>query len=160
MDNQEQLVNDVAEKIKAGQVQPWKAESLLLDEYGMASPEHFRVAALCRRKVIEDLAGHEFRHLELPDKPYLMKWRCPHDDAEWHLSAFDMDTTCAYCGGDLEPLGTDAKRFLPLVNNYIGGREDTLDRSRCLATSTRLSPTCWLTGPDMACWGSVLAASG
>lgn len=124
MDNQEQLVNEIAEKIKAGEVQPWKTESLLLEEYSFASPEHFRIAALSRRKVIEDLTGHKFRHVELPDTPYLMKWRCPHDNAEWHLSAFDMDTTCAYCGGDLEPLGADAGRFLPLVNNYIGGREE------------------------------------
>ena len=87
MDNQEQLINDIAENIKTGQVQPWKAESVLLEEYGIVSPEHFRVAALARRKVIEHLTGQEFRHLELPDRPYLMKWRCPNDNAEWHLAA-------------------------------------------------------------------------
>ena len=95
-----------------------------MDEYAFNSPDHYRLAALSRRKVIEDLTGLEFRHLELPDRPYLMKWRCPNDHAEWHLSAVDTDTTCAYCGSALEPYGTDAKRFLPLVNNYIGGREE------------------------------------
>jgi hypothetical protein len=74
--------------------------------------------------VIENLTGCEFRHLELPDRPYLMKWRCPKDNTEWHLAAGDMDTSCAYCGSALDPFGTDANRFLPLVHNYIGGREE------------------------------------
>jgi hypothetical protein len=120
----ENLVEEIAGKIKTGEVQPWKAESVLLEEYNASYPGQFRTAALCRRKNIEELTGHKFNYLELPEKPYLMQWRCPKDNSIWHLEARDIDTACTHCGSALEPYGTEADRFRPLVNNYIGGKEE------------------------------------
>ncbi len=118
------IIDEIAGRIKSGEIQPWKTESVLLEEYNIEFPEHFRIAALSRRKNIEELTGHEFNYLELPDKPYLMKWRCPKDNSIWHLEARDEDTVCSNCGSTLEPHGTGEERFLPLVNNYIGGKEE------------------------------------
>ena len=124
MSENENLVEDISGKIKTGEIQPWKAESVLLEEYDASAPEHFRTAALSRRRCIEELTGHKFKYLELPDKPYLMQWRCPKDNSIWHLEARDNDTVCTHCGSALEPYGTEADRFRPLVNNYIGGKEE------------------------------------
>jgi hypothetical protein len=124
MSENENLVEVISGKIKTGEIQPWKAESVLLEEYNASSPEYFRTAALSRRRCIEELTGHKFNYLELPDKPYLMQWRCPNDNSIWHLEARDIDTTCTHCGSALEPYGTEADRFRPLVNNYIGGKEE------------------------------------
>ena len=95
--NDEKIVDKVANKIASGDVQPWKVETLLLKEYGIVSPKHYCLAALSRRKVIEDLTGHQFNYLEIPDKPYFVKWRCPKDGSIWHLEARDKDTICYYC---------------------------------------------------------------
>lgn len=124
MINNEKLVEELAGKIKTGEVQPWKTESVLLEEYNVSAPEHFRIAALSRRKCIEKLTGHEFNYLELPEKPYLMQWHCPKDNSIWHLEARDTETACTQCGSALEPYGTESDRYLPLVNNYIGGKEE------------------------------------
>ncbi|NOR65513.1 MAG: hypothetical protein GQ468_05800 [Candidatus Scalindua sp.] len=124
MNDNEKLVEELAGKIKTGEVQPWKAESVLLEEYNVSAPEYFRTAALSRRKCIEELTGHKFNYLELPEKPYMMQWRCPKDNSIWHLEARDTDTSCTQCGSALEPYGTDEERFRPLVNNYIGGKEE------------------------------------
>ena len=124
MSNREKQVAEIAGRIATGEVQPWKTESLLLEEYAVSPPEHYLLAALSRRKLIEELTGCNFNYLELPDKPYLMKWRCPKDDSIWHLEARDTDTVCSYCASALEPYGTDAGRFLPLAANYVGGREE------------------------------------
>ncbi len=124
MSNDETLTDVIAGKIRSGEVQPWKAESVLLEEYNVSSPEHFRIAALSRRKCIEELTGHDFKYLGLPEKPYLMQWRCPNDNSIWHLEARDADTNCTQCGSSLEPYGAESDRFRPLVNNYIGGLEE------------------------------------
>jgi hypothetical protein len=118
------IVDEVANKIVTGDIQPWKVEKLLLKEYKITSPGHYRLAALSRRKVIGDSTGYQFNYLEMPDKPYLMKWRCPKDGSIWYLEARDMDTICSYCGSTLEPYGTGAERFLPLAANYVGGIEE------------------------------------
>ncbi len=124
MSNNEALIDVIVDKIKSGEIQPWKVESILLEEYKVLPPEHFRIAALSRRKCIEEFTGHKFKYLELPEKPYLMQWRCPKDDTIWHLEARDTNTNCTCCGSSLEPYGIDADRFRPLVNNYIGGKEE------------------------------------
>jgi len=41
MNDNKKLIEDLAGKIKSGDVQPWKAESVLLEEYGASAPEHF-----------------------------------------------------------------------------------------------------------------------
>ncbi len=124
MNNNEKLIEELADKIKSGDVQPWKAESVLLEEYGVTAPEQFQIAALSRRKCIEELTGNTFNYLKMPDKPYLLQWRCPKDNSVLHLEARDSDTTCNNCGSILEPYGNKDDRYLPLVNNYIGGSEE------------------------------------
>ncbi len=49
MNDNVKLVEELADKIKTGDVQPWKAESVLMEEYNVSAPEHFRTAALSRR---------------------------------------------------------------------------------------------------------------
>ena len=107
------LVEELAGKIKAGEVQPWKAESVLVEEYNVSAPEHFQIAALSRRKCIEELTGFKFNYLELPEQPYLMQWRCPKDNSIWHLEARDTDTACTHCGSELEPLEPNPIDFCP-----------------------------------------------
>lgn len=124
MGSKEDLVGEIADKIKRGEVQPWKTETVLLEEYGASSPEHFRTAALIRRRHIEELTDYKFNYLELPENPYMMKWRCPEDKSIWHLEERDTDIVCTRCGSALEPYGKGAERFLPLVNNYVGGKEE------------------------------------
>ncbi len=124
MSNSETLVQELAGKIKTGEVQPWKAESVLLEEYNVSAPDHFRIAALSRRECIEELTGQKFNYLELPEEPYLLQWRCPKDNSIWHLEARDTDTVCTQCGSALESYGTESDRYRPLVNNYIGGKEE------------------------------------
>jgi len=77
MNDNRKLVEELAGKIKSGDVQPWKAEAVLLEEYGVSAPDHFLIAALSRRECIEKLTGIKFNYLELPEKPYLLQWRCP-----------------------------------------------------------------------------------
>ncbi|MBC8549866.1 MAG: hypothetical protein H8D23_09455, partial [Candidatus Brocadiales bacterium] len=50
MSDNNKLVEELAGKIKSGEVQPWKAESVLLEEYGVSAPEYFQIAVLSRRK--------------------------------------------------------------------------------------------------------------
>jgi hypothetical protein len=120
----EKIVEEIKRRILAGDIQPWKTEELLVEEYGITSPDQYLLAAQIRRKVIEELTGHRFNYLEMPVKPYLVKWRCPKDLSIWHLEARDRDTICSYCGSVLEPYGVDAERYLPLAVNYVGGLEE------------------------------------
>ena len=124
MNDTGKIIEEITVKIKSGEIQPWKVESVLLEEYGMNSPEHFHTAALIRRRLIEGLTGYTFDYLELPEKPYLMQWCCPKDNSIWHIEARDHDTVCSRCGSQLDPYGAETDRFRPLANNYIGGREE------------------------------------
>ncbi len=103
MNDNKKLVEELAGKIKSGEVQPWKAESVLLEEYGVSAPEHFQIAALSRRKCIEELTGLRFNYLDLPERPYLMQWLCPKENSIWQLEARDTDAACTQCGSALEP---------------------------------------------------------
>ena len=87
MNDNRKLVEELAGKIKSGDVQPWKAETVLLEEYGVSAPDHFQIAALSRRECIEELTGQKFNYLELPEKPYLLQWHCPKDNSIWQLEA-------------------------------------------------------------------------
>jgi hypothetical protein len=122
--SKEKIVDEVTNRISTGDIQPWKAENILLKEYGVIPPEHYRLAVLSRRKLIKDLTGYEFSYLEMPDNPYLIKWKCPKDGSIWYLEARDKDTICSQCGAVLEPYGTHGDRFQPLAVNYVGGREE------------------------------------
>lgn len=124
MGNKEEMVDKVAEQIRAGEIQPWKVESALEEEHGIGSPDVYEAAALCRRRFVERLTGYEFKYIELPEKPYMMQWICPKDGSIWHLEARDEDTVCTYCGSALERHGEGDKGYRALVNNYVGGKEE------------------------------------
>ncbi|GJQ60233.1 MAG: hypothetical protein SCALA701_30340 [Candidatus Scalindua sp.] len=124
MSDEGKIIEEITGKIKSGEVQPWKAESVLIEECGLKAPEHYRIAAVSRRRVIEELTGYEFNYLELPEQPYLMQWRCPKDKSIWHIEARDQDTACTRCGASLEPFGEEGERYRPLANNYVGGSEE------------------------------------
>ncbi len=124
MKDKEEIIDAVVQGVTDGKIQPWKIEALLSEEYSVNIPANYQLAALCRRRLIENLTGHKFNHIDLPDKPYLMQWQCPKDKSIWHIEARDTYTTCSYCGSSLAPFGTEPGRSLPLVANYIGGLED------------------------------------
>ena len=122
--NDEKIINAVSKKILTGDIQSWKVEKILLQDYNVTYPNQYTIATVCRRKVIEELTTHQFKYLEIPDKPYLMKWSCPKDGSIYHLEARDADTICSYCGSKLQPYGPDGDRYMPLAVNYIGGKEE------------------------------------
>jgi hypothetical protein len=107
------------ERLKQGSLPPWKVEDELVSGFGIEPPENFRIAAQCRRGFLEEVTGEGFRYIELPEKPYKAKWRCPKDDLVWELDARDEYLSCSLCGGQLDPLDG----FGPLVSNYVGGQE-------------------------------------
>jgi hypothetical protein len=112
-------LEDCLKLLKNGSLPPWKVEDHLAAEGGVAPPENFRTAALCRQAHIEDLTGEPFRHIRVPEKPYKILWRCDRDHLIWELDARDGVRTCSLCG---EPL-KDLNRNAPLVANYVGGEE-------------------------------------
>jgi hypothetical protein len=122
--NDKKILKDVKNKITSGEVQPWKIEKLLLEKYGIVQPKNYRLATIIRRKILEDLTGHQFKYLEMPEEPYHVKWRCPKDKSIWFLESRDKYTICSICGSMLEPYDNSKERFMPLSSNYIGGREE------------------------------------
>jgi hypothetical protein len=122
--NDKKIINAVSKKILSGDIQPWKVENILLQEYNVTYPKQYTLAIICRRKAIEKLTTHQLKYLEIPKKPYLMKWSCPKDGSIYHLEARDVDTLCSYCGSKLQPYGTGEDRYMPLAVNYVGGREE------------------------------------
>ena len=122
--NDERIVEEMANRIRTGNIQPWKIETLITKEYGIAPPKQYYLATLSRRKYIEEKTGVPFQYLDIPDQPYLMKWQCPQDNSIWHLEARDNNTICSYCGSELKPIGTSSERFISLVSNYVGGKEE------------------------------------
>ncbi len=113
------IINICADKLSEGSLPPWKAEEELESVFGMAPPENFGPAAMCRRSFIEAATGESFNHIQVSDKPYKTRWRCPRHDLNWELDARDEDLTCTLCGGPLRPLD----QYAPLVSNYVGGCE-------------------------------------
>ncbi len=118
----ENTIKKIAQTIHKGEIAPWKAEQAALRE-GVPVPEYMAVAAKARRMFIEEKSGHKFCHITLPEKPYQIAYRCPNDGTLWTLAADDTYLCCGLCGTSLE-LAEEEKRYIPLVNNYIGGVED------------------------------------
>ncbi len=113
------MIEACISRLTQGSLPPWKVEDELVSGYGIAPPEHFRVAAHCRRSFLEQVTGEKFHFIDLPGKPYKTRWHCPCDDLVWELDARDKNHTCSLCGGGLEPLDECS----PLVSNYVGGEE-------------------------------------
>jgi len=114
-----QAMDECIAKLKDGNLAPWKVEDELESSFGITPPHNFGAAAQCRRGFIEEVTGESFRYIQVPDKPYKARYRCPHDDLVWELDARDDNHTCSLCGGSLDPLDQCAA----LVSNYVGGSE-------------------------------------
>ena len=78
MNNISKIVSELLREMIEGKLPPWRAEASLL-ERGVESPDHFYPAALIRKKYIEAIAGRDFRHLDILEKPYIQPWQCPQD---------------------------------------------------------------------------------
>jgi hypothetical protein len=114
------IVQECVEKMKAGQLAPWKVEDDLASSFGIDIPENFRLAALCRQSFIQAKTGEQFRYIRVPEKPYKERYRCTKENLICELDIRDENHTCSLCGSRLKPLN----QFAPLVANYSGGQED------------------------------------
>ena len=115
----EKIVRLWADKLKNGEVPPWKVEDEMSALHHIESPNQFKLAVLARQCYVEGETGESFHFISLPEKPYKCVYRCEKDDLEYELDARDTSTECLFCRGKLNPLG----RYAPLVANYIGGVE-------------------------------------
>jgi DNA-directed RNA polymerase subunit RPC12/RpoP len=113
------IIGDNAAKLARGELPPWKVEQEIADRYGVAPPANFRLAALSRRRFIENTTGETFAFIGLPKKPFKIHYKCAQCRFEWELDADDTNHVCSICGKKLTPL----PRYGPLVSNYVGGSE-------------------------------------
>jgi len=108
------------ERLRKGKLAPWKVEEELETVYGIELPANFRIAALCRRRFIEETTGQDFKYIFVPDQPYKLKFLCEKDNVIWEFDTRDENHSCSLCGTELKPLD----QYAPLVANYVGGSED------------------------------------
>jgi hypothetical protein len=121
--NREDAAKKITESLLKGEIAPWKAEDVAQNE-GVPAPDNIIAAAMARRTFVEEMSGHKFHHIVLPEKPYYIGYRCPNEGNLWWLDAHDSDVRCGMCATPLEMLEEDEGRYNSLVNNYIGGVED------------------------------------
>jgi len=144
-------LDDIAKKIKdvliKGELVPWKAEEAAEKE-GVPVPDSIRAGAMARRAFVEEKSGSKFCHIELPQNPYHIGYRCPQDGTIWTLAADDTDVHCGMCGTPLEVL-SENERYKPLVNNYIGGVEDYYSYAGEVTVNGDVNKTF----QNILCWG-------
>ncbi|UCE41627.1 MAG: hypothetical protein JSV17_01150 [Candidatus Aminicenantes bacterium] len=114
------VVQECIQRLKEGQLAPWKVEDDLKSTYGMEIPENFRIATICRQLFIQAITGEHFHYIGIPEKPYKERYHCVKDDLILELDIRDENHTCNLCASRLKPL----KQYAPLVANYVGGQED------------------------------------
>ncbi len=119
-DEGKRAVDACVEKLRGDRLAPWKVEEELESVYGIRPPENFELAALCRRRFLEERTGENFRHIGVPDKPFKGRFLCPRDNLVWELDMRDGNRTCSLCSSELKSMN----RYAPLVANYVGGQED------------------------------------
>ncbi len=119
-EDESRIIRESAQRLREGQLAPWKVEDDLESSYGMETPAHFRIAALCRQHFIQEITGERFRHIHVPKKPYKERYRCKKDDLTLELDIRDKNHACSLCSSRLKPLN----QFAALVANYVGGLED------------------------------------
>jgi hypothetical protein len=119
-DKAQKAMTACVEKLREGQLAPWKVEEELEMACGILPPENFELAAFCRRKFLEERTGENFHHISVPEKPFKGRFRCPQDNLVWELDMRDENRICPLCSSELISLG----QYAPLVANYVGGRED------------------------------------
>jgi hypothetical protein len=111
------IIDACVQRLLAGQLPPWKVETEIVESHGLPPPKNFRLAALSRRKFIEETTGQTFKFIEVPERPYKVQHKCPSCNFVWEIDARDTDLRCSICGSALESLD----QFGPLVSNYVGG---------------------------------------
>jgi hypothetical protein len=119
-DVEDRSIRACIERLKKGELAPWKVEEELVTTYGIELPANFRIAALCRQRFIEEITGQDFRYIFVPEQPYKAQFLCEKDNIIWELDIRDENHSCSLCGLELKPLG----QYAPLVANYVGGSED------------------------------------
>jgi hypothetical protein len=115
----EKNIRTWAEKLKNAEVPPWKVEDEIVSAGHAESPKQFRLAALARRRYLEEETGETFRSITVPETPYKLRYRCDKENLGYELDIEDISTDCLFCGEKLRSLG----EYAPLVANYIGGVE-------------------------------------
>jgi hypothetical protein len=115
----EKLVLTWAEKLKNGEVPPWKVEDEIVSSGHAEAPYQFKLAALARQRYLEEETGETFHSITVPEKPYKLFYRCDKENLGYELDAEDISTDCLFCGEKLRSIG----EYAPLVANYIGGVE-------------------------------------
>lgn len=113
------IIQEEIQKLKSGQIPPWKVEYDLESDYGIKPPDNLQIAAKCRQGFLEETTGEKFIHIQIPEKPYKSMYFCQTDNLNWEIDAHDRDFHCSLCGKEMKALG----EYGPLVANYIGGTE-------------------------------------
>jgi hypothetical protein len=119
LEKQGVVISECVARMKEEAWPPWKLEEKIIEIFGISYPENFKLAALSRRRYIEEETGESFFHIIVPEKPYKEHFFCKECQTNWELDAKDENKNCLFCGSNLEPQG----KFAPLVANYIGGVE-------------------------------------
>jgi hypothetical protein len=119
-DEESRIAQECFERLREGQLAPWKVEDDLKSTYGMEIPINFKIAALCRQRFIEAITGENFHYIRVPEKPYKERFYCAKDDLILELDIRDENHTCSLCASELKPMN----QYAPLVANYAGGQED------------------------------------
>jgi hypothetical protein len=114
------VIQECVNRLKTGELAPWKGEEEIAETYGIPLPDNFRTAALCRQRFIEDETGERFSFITVPEKPYKIRYRCENDNFITELEAQDDNLICSLCGSELRPLD----EYAPLVASYVGGCDD------------------------------------
>ncbi len=118
-EQEKQIIKECAARLVGGELPPWKVEQEIAERYRVVPPENFRLAALSRRKFVENTTGEMFAFISLPEKPYKIHYHCTCCLFGWELDAADTNRRCSICGDELKPLS----QYGPLVSNYVGGSE-------------------------------------
>ena len=153
--NREVATEKIKDAMLEGKFAPWKAEDVALED-GIPLPENIVVAAMARRRFVEEKSREKFHHIILPEKPYLIEYRCPHDDSKWSLAAEDTYVRCGMCAAPLEIMERDEDRYKPLVQSYIGGVEDYYSYAGEVSVSGEVNKTF----QNILCWGTGLGHLG
>jgi hypothetical protein len=115
----QKTVEECVKLLLSGSLPPWKLEEELVSVYHIAPPDHFMLAAECRREFIEETIGEKFNHIQISKRPYKIRYYCPKDHLTFELDARDCRIQCPICDEKMENL----EECVPLVASYVGGCE-------------------------------------
>ena len=119
-DEESRIIQECVQKLRTGQLAPWKVEDDLQQSFGFEIPKNIRIAAFSRQRFIESITGEKFLHICVPDRPYKERYCCEKDDLVLELDSRDENHSCSLCASPLKPLN----QYAPLVASYVGGLED------------------------------------